>query len=37
MIEPEPGEEPGALPIEDNEYLAGGSEIHARIVKVAGG
>jgi hypothetical protein len=25
MIEPEPGEEPGALPIEDNEYLAGGS------------
>jgi hypothetical protein len=36
MIEPEPGEEPGALPIEDNKYLAGGIELHARIVEVAG-
>jgi hypothetical protein len=36
MTDPEPGEGQAVVPTEGDEYLAGGIELHARIVEVAG-
>ena len=36
MTGPEPNEEQVTFPIKSDEYLAGGIELHARIVEVAG-
>ena len=37
MTGPEPNEEQVTFPINSDGYLAGGIELHARIVEVAGG